>query len=118
MKIVGWTEWDNGQYKERFPFGSAFSWDDVIETQKVISDEIRERGYKFTGAYHQNGDFGVPIFDDGTVYQCSQRTWGGVVADAYPEEITDKKLAYTKWAWIEPEGETSVLPSPSDYEEG
>ena len=59
----------------------------VDEVEKIIAEEIRKCGYKFTGSYHQDGDYGVPIIDDTWLYQCTCREWGGIIADAYPDEI-------------------------------
>ena len=114
MKIVGWTEWDDPNYRDRFPNGVQIDWDDLHRTEEVIAAELRNKGYKFTGDYHQNGDFGVPIFDDGTVFQCSQRTWGDIMVSAYPDEIEDHdRLGYTVWAWSPPEDMS--VPNPEDY---
>ena len=113
MRIIGWTDWDNQDYPEMFPFtGTPYNHEEVEAVEAIISKELRDRGYKFTGSYHQNGDFGTPIFDTGEVFKCSQRTWGGIMADAYPDEIDNSDgYGYVKWAWVEPEGEVSVLPS-------
>ena len=106
MRIVGWTEWDDPQYEDMFPIGGGaiHSSADVDAAEAVIAEELRANGYKFTGDYHQNGDYGVPIFDTGKVFQCTQRTWGAIMAKAYPEEIDNSDgYGYLKWAWIAPE---------------
>ena len=102
IKIIGWTDWDNPEYKEMFPIGEPADWNAIEEVQQTIADELRANQYKFTGEYHQNGDYGVPIFEDGTVYQCSQRTWGAIMAMAYPEEVGDDNCNYCVWAWRAP----------------
>lgn len=104
MKIVGWTEWDNPKYKEIFPIGSKCTEAEIEDVRKVIAEELKTNGYKFTGDYHQNGDFGVPVFDNGEVFQCSQRMWGDIMAQAYPEEIDNSDgYGYIEWAWFPPE---------------
>ena len=104
MKIVGWTEWDDPQDKEMFPIGGENKWEEVEAVELLIAKELKAHGYKFTGSYHQNGDYGVPIFDNGEVFQCSQRVWGSIMAAAYPDEIDNSDgLGYTAWAWIAPE---------------
>ena len=115
MKIIGWTDWQvkediNSKYEAMNPK----TWADTEEIEKIIADELRDKGYKFTGDYHQNGDFGVPIFDNDMVYQCTQRSWGGIMLMAYPDEIDDTDgLGYTDWAWISPK--PMVIPNNSDY---
>lgn len=109
MKIIGWTEWDDPNHKEMFRDGGSYKAEDVDEAIKVISEELRKNGYKFSGIYHQNGDFGVPIFDNGEVFQCSQRMWGSIMAKAYPNEVHNSDgYGYVDWAWMSPE--PMVLP--------
>ena len=110
MKIVGWTYWGNPQYKEMFPLDGSHTWEQREEVENIIAKELRDKGYKFTGNYHQNGDYGVPIFDNGMVYQCTQRTWGGIMVDAYPDEIDNSDgYGYLKWAWLT--SEDQVVPT-------
>ena len=104
MRIVGWTEWDDPDYKEMFPIGGQYNQEEIQAVKKIIVDELRANGFKFTGDYHQNGDYGVPIFDTGKVFQCTQRTWGAIMAEAYPDGIDNNDgYGYVKWAWIAPE---------------
>ncbi|MBR6632518.1 MAG: hypothetical protein IKK89_11360 [Alistipes sp.] len=104
MKIVGWTEWDDPRYREMFPLGGTYKEAEIKAVRSVIAKELRNNGYKFTGSYHQDGDYGVPVFDSGEVFQCSQRMWGGIMAEAYSDEIDNSdNLGYTVWAWIPPE---------------
>ena len=104
MKIVKWTEWDDPNYKEMFPLGTAYDSEKYDEAISVIAKELRENGYKFDGHYHQNGDFGVPVFDTGEVFQCTQRCWGAIMVEAYPDEIDNSDgYGYCDWAWIAPE---------------
>lgn len=109
MKIIGWTEWDDPNYKEMFPIGEIHSSDAVDSVRKIIAEELKNKGYKFTGTYHQNGDYGVPVFDTGEVFQCSQRMWGGIMAEAYPESDSDG-YGYLRWAWTLPDTENMVIP--------
>ena len=114
MKIIGWTEWDNPKYKEMFSLGEKIDWNKLEKVKEIIAKELRDKGYKFAGDYHQNG-YGVPVFDDGTVYQCTQRGWGGIMADAYPNEIDNSDgYGYCQWAWSPPEGQKSILPAIED----
>lgn len=108
MKVTGWTWWDNPEYAEMFPLEDRMdpSWDmydKVGEIEKLIAEDIRKHGYKFTGSYHQGGDYGAPIIDDKWLYQCSCRSWGNIIVMAYPEEFdSSDRYAYTVWAWLPP----------------
>ena len=88
MKIIKWSNWDD-DYVDRYaknnghlPFYSDEQYDCVITA-------IREAGYKFSGDYHQNGDYGTPYFDNGIPFVLSQREWGDVMAKAWPEIIKE-----------------------------
>ena len=113
MRVTGWTWWDNPEYKEMFPIEErAVSWDEIDKVERLIANELRKCGYKFTGSYHQEGDYGTPIIDDTWLYQCSCRTWGHIMAMAYPEEIDDSNgYGYTLWAWLPPSPEEMVVPT-------
>lgn len=114
MKIIDWTNWDNTKYKEMFSYTEERDWDAIDKIETIISEELRKHGYKFTGDYHQNGEYGVPVFDNGTVYHCTQRTWGSIMARAYPEEIDNKdEFAHCVWAWVAPH--PMIIPNPNDY---
>ena len=114
MKIVGWTEWQVKDCEHEYEEMNPKTWDETEEIEEIIAEELRSKGYKFTGDYHQNGDFGVPIFDNGMVYQCTQRNWGVIMVMAYPEEIDDSYgMGYTEWAWISPK--PMIVPNNDDY---
>lgn len=101
MKVVGWTEWDDNTWSRT----TEHTWD---EARAAVIEALRAGQYKFTGDYHQNGDFGVPVLDNGEVFQVSQRQWGSIMADAYPEEHAPAdEYSYTRWAWIAP-GEMKI----------
>ena len=84
-------------------------WD---ELHHLIVDELRSRGYKFCGFYHQDGDYGAPVIDGKYTVLYSYRGWGGVMAEAYQLDNSDG-MAYCEWAWSAPEEQ--VFPNPSDY---
>lgn len=112
MKIIGWTDWDDPKYEEMRFSSLKEEHDDV---GKIIAAELRSKGYKFTGDYHQDGEFGVPVFDNGKKYCTFKRDWGDIMAMAYPDEIDNSEgYGYLKWAWIPPE--PMVVPSKEDYE--
>ena len=104
MKIIGWTSWGNPKYTKTSDLGGGLSWAQICEKEAIIVSEIVRNGYKFDGEYHQNGEFGVPVFDDGTVYEVSKRVWGDIIARAYPKEINNSDgMGYCIGAWVAPE---------------
>lgn len=99
MKVTGWTNWDDQNYDEFYGTVAAEN-----EVMQAVVDEIRKHGYKFTGEYHQYGDYGAPIIDGKWKYTLGQRRWGHVMVRAYPEEINDSDgYGYVQWAWSAPE---------------
>ena len=131
IKVTGWTNWYDENYKD------IKEWDENEENPFVYNDliiaiakELREKGYKFTGDYHQNSECyeenygGVPIINNLYKFTCSCRAWGGIMATAYPEYGTDE-YAYCIWAWIPPmikkqngeddEYEKQHFPKAEDY---
>ena len=117
MKIVGWTYYDNPQYREMYPIGESSTAEQEEEIRNIIAKEIRDKGYKFTGYYHQGGECGVPIFDNGMTYTCTFRTWGSIMAMAYPDEIDNSDgLGYCDWAWTVPCGQEMIVPCEKDHE--
>ena len=110
MKIMGWTDWDNPKYTEL----KTKTWKEYNEIEKLVADELRSKGYKFDGEYHQNGDYGAPVFEDGTILKCTKRAWGGIMALAYPEGNLNDGYDYCRWAWMIPKDEDYSLPIGSD----
>lgn len=92
MKVTSWTNWNDDRYPE-IPIEL------YEEARGIVVSELRKHGYKFTGGYHQYGDYGAPVIDGKYKMTWSQRSWGGVMAAAYPDTVDD----YTKWAWVAPE---------------
>lgn len=110
MKVTGWTYWDDERYED-IPI-EMFD-----DTWRVVAREMCERGYKFSGAYHQKGMAGVPIIDNKWKFTISQRSWGQLMVDAYPCDIDDSDhMGYVMWAWMTPDGEEMAIPKEGDYE--
>ena len=113
MKVIGWTGWDDPRYREDYLSDPLFE-----EHRNAVIDELRKRNYHFSGFYHQGGELGVPVFDDGDWFKVSYRTWGQIMADAYPEEMGQTKSAYIEWAWCSPcEPKDMIIPRREDYPE-
>lgn len=108
--------------ERRIAFDSALDNDElrnvdalISEAYKVVIEEVRENGYHFTGNDHQNADYGVPIIDNKYKLCVGQRLWGGIIADAFPEEIDNSEgYGYIKWAWTVPEGEENKVKTPDE----
>ena len=112
MRITGWTYAEDNRYEEMFDGAQqeycGKSHDDII---LIIAKELKGNNYRFDGRYHQNGDYGVPVFENKWKYVCTFRTWGKIMAKAYPEEIDNTDgFGYVKWAWSVPEGKIASVP--------
>ena len=79
LKIVGWTDYDS-----EYP-SITVSNEEIGEVVSIVVDEIKEKGYAFSGNDHQNSYTGVPVFDNGTCLRASMRSWGMIMTFAYPE---------------------------------
>ena len=111
MKVIGWTGWEDPRYREDYLSDPLFE-----EHRNAVIEALREHNYHFSGFYHQGGELGVPVFDDGDWFKVSYRTWGQIMADAYPEEMTKAKSAYIVWAWCSPcEPKDMIIPRREDY---
>ena len=128
MKIVKWTRGldcpGTGKQTQRYhAFGDDFPgmpeeeysrlWADA---ERVVVDCIRRNGFKFDGNYHQYGEFGMPLFDDGTVFFVSWRHWGHLMYRAWNPDGNDS-MGYCKYAfgWDIPEEEYKYPQSETDF---
>lgn len=94
MKIVKWDMFDTRKYDD-------FENQEERETAiRILVDDIRKNRYHFSGYYHQNGESGAPVFDNGKQLQFSLRGWGGVMAEAYPDEAGGSDgTGCCAWSW-------------------
>lgn len=93
MKIIGWGKYSPDKYE-------YMDEKEECEAEKIIVSELRKNNYHFNGFYHQNGEKGCPIFDNGKQYRTTMRNWGAIMAEAFPDEIKDF-LEYSAWAWTD-----------------
>ena len=108
MKLIGFTTWSDDRYQEI---------EDQIEeeqAEEVTIKYMKEHGYRFTGIYHQKGDFGTPYFDTDQKLCLSFRGWGALMAKVLdlPEEVNNDlglDMSYCYWAWYADNNEC-VLP--------
>ena len=76
----------------------------MAKAELVLKNRCMIKGIKFDGNYHQNGDYGTPIFrvidprneevyDKFFLWTCTFRYWGGIMEDA------GHGKSYMDWAW-------------------
>ncbi len=73
-RIVGWTEYDDCFVECE---------DASYAATNVVIDEIKKKGYCFSGWAHQEMTNGAPVFNDGKKRLFSARTFGGLMANAH-----------------------------------
>lgn len=98
MEVTGWTWWGNPKYKDLEDVDAVSEEPIWLNGYDVVFKNIKEHGYHFDGYAHQNAEFGVPILDDKYLFQVTQRTWGAIIAKAFPEEFDDADdWRYVRW---------------------
>ena len=73
-RIVGWTYYDDFEIE---------TLDASYAATNVVMDEIKKKGYCFSGWAHQELANGAPVFNDGKKRLFSARTFGGLMANAH-----------------------------------
>ncbi|MBQ9103998.1 MAG: hypothetical protein IJY57_02795 [Clostridia bacterium] len=86
-KVIGWTFYEDSSFPNV---------DLTFAARHAIVDEIKEKGYLFSGYDHQEASYGVPVLNDGKRRVCSQRGFGDIMAEAHGE--TDI-FAYSRYAF-------------------
>ncbi len=114
LKIIGWTSYDSA-----YPSVTVGD-DEVTDVVLTVAREVIDCGYMFSGQQHQNSATGVPVFQNGTCFRASMRTWGTIMAAACPE-FNGKEMGYMDFYMSTPKEENlpplkeiDVLPSDSD----
>lgn len=74
LKVIGWTCYDDPDVERGYCGWAAIN---------AIMDEIREKGYIFTGCHHQEYPRCAPVLNDGKKRLMTQRGWGRLMADVY-----------------------------------
>jgi len=74
-RVVGWSYYDDMEFE--YKEGATYT------ERNAIIDEIRRKGYKFTGFDHQETFDCAPVLNDGKMRNFSQRSWGGIMAEAH-----------------------------------
>lgn len=87
-EIIGWTSSYDPNYL------------DIHDSEKraylvtTVIKELRKKKYRIPGLYHIRGY--APVFNSGEKFCVSDRTWGGIMAQALREDNSDG-MAYAKW---------------------
>ena len=110
MKVIDWISFDAAEEKEEAVggMGGFFNfkrkgmrwkdyiiiWNDKIKPYvEAIRESVLEKELKLTGAEHQHGECGVPLFEDGKIASFSYRGWGDLMAAIWSEK-EDKDYTY------------------------
>ena len=103
MKLIGFTNFSNEDYEDIDDFDEAFdvAWELTVE-------HMKKYGLKWTGFYHQSGEYGVPYFDTKQKMSTGLRAWGRLMAevlDITRDEADKFDLRHCAWAWATDEEE-------------
>ena len=104
MRLIGWANWHDPNYAE-----SVENKELAIE---LTIEYMKEMGLKFTGTYHQEGQYGAPVFDNDEKLCLSQRGWGELMVYVMDLDVFDF-FTYLVWAWFTPHGEEQIFPDES-----
>ena len=74
LRIVGWTEYEDYDVETASASYAATN---------VVINEIKAKGYCFSGWAHQEMSRGAPVFNDGKKRLFSARSFGGLMAAAH-----------------------------------
>lgn len=88
-KIIGWTKYNENHRTFESSPEDPMLW---ANAEQAVINEIRRKGYKFGGNYHQYGEFGCPVFEDHRVFMVSMRHWGDIMSRVWGGD-------YCSFAW-------------------
>ena len=93
IKLIGFTNWQDEKYEDIEDFAEE---DLACE---ITIQYMRQHDLKFSGFYHQDGEFGAPYFDTGRKLCLSYRCWGGLMAQVLGlerDEVDGYDMSYCK----------------------
>ena len=99
MKLIGWTHWFNPSF--------YYCIENLDRAIDLTVEHMKNNGLAFHGTYHQHGELGTPIFDNGEKLCLTLRSWGGVMAKVMGLE---GEYAYAEWAWWIADEEKAKVP--------
>lgn len=106
VKVIGWTK-----YSEYCRDWFSEDSEGREQAELAVMNEIKSRGFKFGGNYHQNGEYGCPVMTGGAVFMVSMRHWGDIMATVWGGN-------YCLYAWCDVSDiEGGKTPSAEDYAE-
>lgn len=95
ITFVGWTNFDNENFADIDTFPNCIEFSPLVDA--LIAHRLFIKGIKFSGSYHQNGDYGAPLISvNGSKpykFTCTFRYWGGIM------EKAGYAKSYIDWAW-------------------
>lgn len=125
VSFKGWTNFDNPNFKDFSDeiFTLEGSKREILvkciqSAESLLKKVLKEKGICFDGGYHQNGNYGTPVFEVKYLtgentdlngfykWTSTYRYWGCVMADCGFGE------SYVDWAWSVP-GDAKVK-TPED----
>ena len=102
-EIIGWTYNDDPNYMDIYDsLKRAYLATTVIR-------ELRDKHYRIPGFYHIGNKGFVPVFNNGEKFCVSDRTWGGIMAQALREDNSDG-MAYAIWMMPDPNEKPKDFP--------
>lgn len=101
--VIRWTCWEDPSFRDIDDRHYGLYCD-------AVENAIRKDGLCFSGEYHQNGGFGVPVFDDGAHFHVSERMWAKIMARAHGETGEKDYLKYYLHGGLAENGMNEVLP--------
>lgn len=88
MKIISWEKYDPDKYE-------GFEGTEKALADEEVVKEIKKNRYLFDGEYHQYGEHGAPVFDNGKQFVTTMRSWGEIMKECYPDLLE----SYIEMAW-------------------
>lgn len=82
MKITAWTSYEKAKQKYIDPNEIKELTDIYNQMQDTVIKHCKEKEIRFSGDYHQYGEYGIPIIDDKYILFCTSREWGWIMAQA------------------------------------
>lgn len=104
LRVIGWTYYDDD-----LPQGEN-GW----AARNAVVDEIKKRGYIFSGWSHQEALCCVPVCNDGKMYCFSQRGWGDIMAEAHGYT---GRMDYVRFAFVSSIDYDSEIRPKQEYNE-
>ena len=80
------------------------------EAWEAVKNEIREKGYRFSGIQHISYPKCIPVLDNGMTVDISALAWGRLMFEAWHPGVEDE-MGYANYFLDLPQGEAEHFPS-------